>query len=170
MNRAENAAHISRLTAARRAKSNTRHGMAKRGAISSEHRIWSAMRQRCNNQWCNAYENYGGRGITVCERWESFDNFIADMGRRPSKGHSIDRIDNDGPYSPENCRWATRSEQKANQRPRKDAVWLEHEGERRTCDDWARVKGIRYGTLMERLRHGWPTEQALNTPTRSRAK
>lgn len=168
MNRSENAAHISRLTAARRARSNTRHGHAKRGEITSEHRIWAAMRERCNNQWCKAYPNYGGRGITVCERWSSFENFLADMGRRPSLGHSIDRIDNDGPYSPDNCRWATRVEQKANQRPRKDAVWIEHDGHRKTLDDWARALGIRYGTLYQRLAKGWSTERALTTPTRTR--
>lgn len=170
MNRAENAAAISRATARQRAEAITRHGMAKRGAIASEWRIWAAMRQRCHNQWCKAYQNYGGRGITVCVRWATFEAFIADMGPRPSKDHSIDRIDNDGPYSPENFRWATRSEQKANQRPRKDAIWIEHEGERRTLDDWAGVKGLRYSTLRERVKRGWPIEQALNTPTRTYGK
>lgn len=166
MTRSENAAHISRVTAEKRAAAITRHGMAKRGAISSEWRIWSSMRQRCNNQWSKAYENYGARGITVCDRWGSFDNFIADMGSRPSKAHSIDRVDNDGPYSPDNCRWATRAEQKANQRPRKDAIWIEYQGERKTRDQWARDKGIKYTTLCRRLEKGWPIDRALDTPTR----
>jgi hypothetical protein len=166
VNRSENAAYISRLTAKQRGDSLVRHGAARRGAIMPEHRIWSSMRARCSNPNDAGYANYGGRGIAVCERWNEFANFIADMGARPDRSFSIDRIDNDKGYSPDNCRWATRIEQKANQRTRKDAVWIEHDGERRTLDDWARLKGIRYGTLTERIRNGWSIEKALTTPTR----
>ena len=81
-----------------------------------EYWVWVAMRQRCNNPKCPAYKHYGGRGIKVCKRWDSFDNFIKDMGFRPSDKHSIDRIDVDGDYAPNNCRWATPLTQVLNRR------------------------------------------------------
>ena len=87
-----------------------------------EYRIWNAMRYRCENPKNTAFPHYGGRGITVCERWQRFENFLADMGPAPSRDHSIDRINVNGGYHPENCRWATQAEQKRNTRSRKRAV------------------------------------------------
>lgn len=94
----------------------TRHGMSH----SPEYETWKHMKSRCFSKTDPAYKHYGGRGITVCRRWrKSFQAFYLDMGQRPSEGHSIDRIDVDGPYSPENCRWTTQSEQMHNLRQRK---------------------------------------------------
>jgi len=95
----------------------TKHGEGRTGKQTAEYRIWVTMKQRCSNKKTRGYKNYGGRGITVCERWkESYNNFLEDMGRRPTEKHSIDRINNDGNYEPNNCRWATQKEQYENSR------------------------------------------------------
>jgi len=86
------------------------HGLSK----TPEYRAWASMVQRCTNPNNARYDRYGGRGISICVRWNKFENFLADMGPRPTKGHSVDRKDNEGNYEPGNCRWATRSEQQNN--------------------------------------------------------
>ena len=100
----------------------TRHGV---GAVTREYRTWLTMNQRCRNPNATGFSHYGGRGITICERWADFRNFLADMGPRP-EGTSLDRIDNDGNYEPGNCRWATRHEQNLNKRHNPTA-WQKHD-------------------------------------------
>lgn len=129
-----------------------------------EYRAWQGMLRRCCNPHSKSYPDYGGRGISACERWKaSFEAFFADMGERPSADHSIDRIDNSLGYSPENCRWATRAEQ---QRNRRDNVYLEHAGKRMMLVDWADEIGMNRMTLGNRIKAGWTAEEAITTPAK----
>lgn len=129
------------------------HGHARYRNVSSEYGIWQQMRYRCNNQRNKDYAYYGGRGISVCQRWDtSFTAFLQDMGSRPSRKHSIDRIDNDGNYCPENCRWATHSQQMTNR-----------SGSTGTTEI-ARQVGINPRTLRDRIKRGWSLERATSTP------
>ena len=130
-----------------------RHGMTKTPAW----RAWNSMMDRCYREGVPNYGSYGGRGITVCERWHTFANFYADMGDRP-EGMSLDRIDNDGPYSPDNCRWATSKDQARN---RRNNNILALNGEERCIKDWSELLGIHPATIRNRLRRGATAEQAL---------
>jgi hypothetical protein len=132
----------------------------------AEYFAWAAMKARCYNPSHPGYARYGERGIRICDRWlESFDNFLADMGPRLSPEHSIDRIDNDGDYAPENCRWATRREQACN---RSSNVRLEYAGESMVLKDWAARTGLHPMCISLRLHRGWPVERALTTPSQRR--
>lgn len=104
---------------------------------------WTNMRRRCNNPNSHKYKYYGARGIVVCERWSKFEAFLADMGERPP-GRTLDRVDNDGPYSPDNCRWATVEEQANNMR--NNVVCVVH-GESLTVAQWCRKLGVTYKAL-----------------------
>jgi hypothetical protein len=131
---------------------------------SREYQVWRSMRGRCDRSTDRQFRDYGARGIKVCDRWlgpTGFVNFIADMGERPSSLHSIDRIDNDGPYSPDNCRWATRSEQQRNTRANRV---LTLSGQSLSVAEWAERIGIPQTTISSRLKSGWCAERALTTP------
>jgi hypothetical protein len=144
--------HRDEVTVAR----STTHGLTK----VPEYRVWTLMRQRCENPKFPAYRDYGGRGISVCERWQEFENFYADMGSRPTPDHEIDRIDNDGPYAPVNCRWTTRTEQCNNKRNNRR---LTHDGRTMTAAEWSRELGISQNLIANRLHKGWSVERALTT-------
>jgi len=129
--------------------------------------LWEKMVARCNCPSNPAYHKYGGRGIKVCQRWMQFENFFADMGHRPP-GKSLDRIDNDGDYSPENCRWATAKEQSRNKRTNKLVTF---NGKTMCIAEWAEHLGMKMHTLYRRLCvANWPVERALTTPTGHTAK
>lgn len=134
----------------------TTHGMAKTPTYS----IWQHIRQRCLNPTADDYELYGGRGIKICEAWNDFATFYADMGERP-KGMSIERIDNNGDYTPENCKWATPREQASNRRTNRR---ISIGGETKTLTEWRNHYGIRDETVRFRLKRGWPIERALSEP------
>ena len=116
------------------------------------------MKGRCLNPKHKAYPAYGGRGITVCEKWLKFENFLKDMGERP-EGKTLDRKDNDKGYYKGNCRWATSDEQYDNR-----GSVIEYDGEKHTIKGWADKFGIPYARLQARLRRGWDFESAINTP------
>jgi len=152
---------LKKAAAAGVGQNNTTHGLSK----SSEYSIWARMFQRCTNPNRENYADYGGRGITVCPEWSSFEQFYADMGPRPSKDHSLDRIDNNGNYCKENCRWATRKEQQNNKR---SSSLLEFNGQVQTVSQWASSVGMHVSVLVSRLKRGWDMDRALTSPVRKR--
>lgn len=144
-------------------KSSVTHG----SRYTVTYRTFSKMRERCNNPNAINFADYGGRGVKVCERWNNFENFLADMGERPSPKHSLDRIDVNGDYEPDNCRWATKYVQANNTRSNRFVTW---KGETKTVSEWARELNMQSQTLARRLNAGWSVEDAFTQPLRKRKK
>lgn len=130
-----------------------------------EYSAWSHMVQRCTNPSSKSYKHYGARGITVCERWRtSFVDFLADMGKRPTNEHSLDRIDNDQGYEPGNCRWATIHTQNTNKR--QTSKMLTAFGVTKSIPDWGRERNLLTVTIRYRLAHGYTPEEAVASQSR----
>lgn len=142
----------------RLAKFNTTHGRAH----TPIHNAWKTMKARCSNKKNKSFPRYGGRGITVCERWMTFENFLSDMGDRPDKTYSIERLDNNRGYEPGNCVWAkakTQGRNKSNNR------LISACGTTLTLSEWCEMTGLGPSTISDRIKRGWDVEDALTTPT-----
>ena len=140
-------------------KQRIQHGRCR----SPEYQAWSRIKNRCKNKNSKDWYLYGGRGIKVCERWETFENFYKDMGNRPTVNHSIDRINNNGDYEPANCRWATAIEQANNKRSNH---LITFKGQTQTLTYWCHTLGLKFDTVERRINLlGWTPERALTTPT-----
>lgn len=134
---------------------------------TNEHRAWLKMVERCSNSRNPAYKNYGARGISVCPRWrgeKGFENYLNDLGPKPSPYHSVDRINNNGNYEPSNCRWATPREQCNNTRSNRK---YEFNGKVKTIREWSDETGLKYQTINHRLWLGWSVGKALSTPVKT---
>lgn len=140
------------------------HGCARRRGRTAEYKIWAKMIARCTNPNDTSWRWYGARGVTVCSRWLRFENFYADMGPRPSSGHSIDRFPNSsGNYEPRNCRWATDAQQTRNYGRN---IQITFQGRTQCVVDWAAELGFRPSCIYQRLDRGWDLVRALTTPHR----
>lgn len=156
------------LRTARTREANTRHGYARGNRPRSEYSTWYGMISRCHQEnWIN-YEQYGGRGIAVCDRWRygegglsGFQCFLKDMGDKPSRSHTLERIEGHLPYQPSNCRWATRKEQARNRRSNRIVTYR---GERMLLCDALSLAGISESGFYGRLNRGWTEAEALATP------
>lgn len=143
----------------------TTHGKTARAIRkdSGEYWVWNMIVQRCRNPKVKNWMDYGGRGIDVCDRWLSFENFLADMGLRPSKAHSIERINNASGYRKDNCKWVTRLEQGKNKRNNR---LLTAFGKTQHLAEWSREYGIQHPTILHRIKAGWSIEAAVSSPVR----
>lgn len=142
----------------------TTHGMSR----SEIYATYKDMKSRCYNEKAHNYEYYGGRGIQMCDKWrDDIREFYNDVSKLPNfgeKGYTLDRIDNDGDYEPENVRWASCKEQCGNKRPRTDRRKYDYNGEMHTLKEISAITGISHSTLSNRLRKGWDPDRAFNTP------
>lgn len=154
---------IRREQLAARNRKNTKHGETIDGKTTKEYLAWRNIHVRCDPQRAKPKDivNYVQRGIYVDDRWSSFEAFLTDMGRAPSSRHSVDRIDNDGPYAPWNCRWATQTEQLRNTRQN---INIEHNGITMTAAEWSRKLGGDSQLVCQRLRKGWSEKRAVTEP------
>lgn len=134
------------------------HGMGKTRIYA----VWNAMRARCSNPNNGSYADYGARGITVCERWQKFENFLADMGV-PAPGMTLERKDNDLCYSPDNCVWAPRFVQNRNTRRN---LFITYQGRTQILTDWARELDLPLLCIWKRLNRGWSVDRAFTQPVR----
>ncbi len=160
---------------AKKRRGNFIHGMSAGGTRNRLLEIHSSMIQRCYSKTYPGYKRYGARGIQVCDRWRFGDGklvatqcFAADMGNRPSDGHTLERINNKGNYEPSNCRWATQREQANN---RSSNVVVEFNGKKQTAAQWSRELGFGFSTLRKRLgKYGWSVWDALTRPVQTKKK
>ena len=134
------------------------HGMSQ--AKSGLYRVWGNIVQRCTNPNNPAYHNYGGRGVTLCARWREFENFLVDLVEQP-EGMTLDRIDNDRGYEPNNVRWVTKAD---NTRNTRRCVMVEINGESKPINVWCREFGVPYVTFKQRKRNGWDLAEAVSKP------
>jgi hypothetical protein len=144
------------------AKSNAKHGEAGKTRL---YNIWKGMKKRCLSPSHKSYSSYGGRGITICDEWLEYVPFMQwAIANGYKQGLTLERVDNNGPYSPENCRWATCKVQANN---RRNSVILEYDGQAKTLAMWAEERNVNLYTLWDRIkRYNWPIKKALTTPTR----
>lgn len=138
-----------------------KHGHSRVGKKTQEYNSWRGMKNRCSDPAFIHYDRYGGRGIKVCERWLTFENFLADMGPKPTPKHSIERKDNDKDYEPGNCVWATGMEQSEN---KSNTKIVEFDGKKMSVSKWERLLGFSRSVVQGRLRAGWSVEDSLTTP------
>jgi hypothetical protein len=140
-----------------------RHGYARENNKSPEYTAWLAMKSRCYNHKNDRYNNYGGRGIKVCEKWlESFENFLADVGFKPTKEHSLDRINVNKDYCKENCKWSTRHEQANNKTTN---IKITYNNKTQTLLQWCDELNLHYDTMRSRIfRYNWDVEIAFTKP------
>lgn len=147
-------------TSAANGRAALRHGHARTGEESPQYRTWQSMIRRCVDPNHISFRYYGARGISVCERWQTFENFLADMPPRPSREHSIDRINVNGNYEPGNVRWATAVEQGRNKT--KNRI-VEYHGRKMCLTEAAELAGLGEGIVRQRLDRGWSVDRALST-------
>lgn len=140
---------------------NKKHNEARKKHNTKEYMAWTQMRARCFTKSRPDYDRYGGRGITVCERWNDYKNFLLDMGRAPSSRHSLDRVDTNGNYQPSNCRWATHKQQANN---RRSSRFVTIGGVSHTLAEWAEIKRVKHRLITVRIWRGWDPVEAITTP------